>query len=303
MTAAQLLSLLTKISIVLIVFSTGMAGKRGSLGMLLRQPSLLLRSLLSMLVVAPLVAVGFATSLQVPQAVKIALVMMAVSPVPPFLPQKAIKAGGSQSYVISLLALSALISIITAPVSLQLLDDLFGLSMDIPHVEIARPLVISVLLPLVAGLVFARVWPNVSASWARIVAGVGTILLAAVVLPQLVSMAPALRELVGDGTLLAIAAFALCTLFIGHLLGGPVEENRSVLALCTATRHPFIAITLIQAKFPTEKLAVPAVFMALIVTAIASIPYVRMRKAKYARPVPQAAPLPQPQSPQSPRST
>ena len=115
MTAAQLLSLLTKISIVLIVFSTGMAGKRGSLGMLLRQPSLLLRSLLSMLVVAPLVAVGFATSLQVPQAVKIALVMMAVSPVPPFLPQKAIKAGGSQSYVISLLALSALISIITAP--------------------------------------------------------------------------------------------------------------------------------------------------------------------------------------------
>ena len=175
--------------------------------------------------------------------------------------------------------------------------------MNIPHVEIARPLVVSVLLPLVAGLIFARVAPRVSASWARIVSGVGTILLAAVVLPQLVSLAPALRELVGDGTLLAIAAFALCTLFIGHLLGGPVEENRSVLALCTATRHPFIAITLIQANFPTEKLAVPAVFMALIVTSIASVPYVRMRKAKFARPVPQAAPLPQPQSPQSPRST
>lgn len=303
MTAAQLLSLLTKISIVLIVFSTGMSGKRGSLGMLLRHPSLLLRSLVSMLVIAPLIAVGFATSLQLPHAVKIALVMMAVSPVPPFLPSKAIKAGGSQAYVISLLAMSALISIITAPISLRLLDDLLGLSMDIPHVEIARPLVISVLLPLVAGLIFARVAPNVSALWARIVAGVGTILLAAVVLPQLVSLAPALRELVGDGTLLAIAAFALCTLFIGHLLGGPVDENRSVLALCTATRHPFIAITLIQANFPDEKLAVPAVFMALIVTSIASVPYVRMRKAKYARPMPQAAPLPQPQSPQSPRST
>jgi len=99
--------------------------------------------------------------------------------------------------------------------------------------------------------------------------------------------------------LLAIAAFSLCTLFIGHLLGGPVEENRSVLALCTATRHPFIAITLIQANFATEKLAVPAVFMALIVTSIASIPYMRMRKARVATAVPQHAPLPQPQSPRS----
>jgi BASS family bile acid:Na+ symporter len=303
MTAADLLSLLTKISIVLIVFSTGMSGKRGSLGMLLRQPSLLFRSLLSMLVLAPLLAVVLATSLQLPGAVKIAIVMMAVSPVPPFLPSKAIRAGGSQAYVISLLAISAIVSIVTAPLSLHLMDDLFGLSMNIPHIEIAKPLLVSVLVPLVAGLVFARLAPGISASWARIVAGVGSILLIAVVLPQLVTLAPALRELVGDGTLLAIAAFAVSALFIGHLLGGPVEENRSVLALCTATRHPFIAIVLIQENFASEKLAVPAVFMALIVTAVASIPYVRMRKAKFARGAPQTAPVPQPQSPQSPRST
>lgn len=300
MTAADLLSVLTKVSIVLIVFSTGMSGERGSLGMLLRQPALLLRSLLSMLVLAPLLAVALAVTLELPRAVKIAIVMMAVSPVPPFLPKKAIKAGGSQSYIISLLAMSAIVAIFTAPISLQLMDDVFGLSMNIPSLEIAKPLLVSVLIPLAAGLIVARVAPKVSANWARIVAGAGSILLVAVVLPQLVSLAPALRELVGDGTLLATAAFALCTLFIGHMLGGPAEENRSVLALCTATRHPFIAITLIQANFATEKLAVPAVFMALIVTSIASVPYVRMRKAKHARmAVPQSAPLPQPQSPRS----
>jgi BASS family bile acid:Na+ symporter len=304
MTAAELLSLLTKISIILIVFSTGMSGQRGSLGMLLRQPSLLLRSLLSMLVLAPLLAVALASSLELPKSVKIALVMLAVSPVPPFLPGKAIRAGGSQSYVISLLATSAIVSIVTAPLSIRLLDDLFGLSMNNPHIEVARALLVSVLLPLAAGLIFARVAPGISATWARIVAGVGTILLAAVVLPQVVTLAPALRELVGNGTLLAIAAFALGTLFIGHLLGGPVEENRSVLALCTATRHPFIAILLIHANFPSERLAVPAVFMALIVTSVASLPYVRLRKAKHGKAkhagaVPQATPVPQPQSPRS----
>ena len=230
---------------------------------------------------------------------QIALVMMAVSPVPPFLPKKAIRAGGSQSYIISLLAMSALVSIVTAPVSLHLLDDWFGLSMEIQRVEIARPLLATVLAPLVAGLIFARLAPNVSASWAHVVSGAGTILLAAAVLPQLVRVAPALTELVGDGTLVAIAAFALCALSIGHVLGGPVEGNRSVLALCTATRHPFIAIALIQANFANQRLAVPAVFMALIVTSIASVPYVRMRKAKSVRTPPQSAPLPQPQSPRS----
>src|SRR5437763_5326298 len=48
MTATQLLSLLTEISIILIVLSTGMAGHKGDLTYLLRRPSLLLRSLLSM---------------------------------------------------------------------------------------------------------------------------------------------------------------------------------------------------------------------------------------------------------------
>jgi len=294
MTAAQLLSLLTEISIILIVLSTGMSGKRGDFLMLLRQPSLLIRSLLSMLVLAPLLAVVFATSLRLPNAVRIALVMMAVSPVPPFLPKKAIKVAGSQSYVISLLAMSALASIVTVPFSLDALDGLFGLSMGIPPIEIAKPLLKTVLLPLIAGLALARVAPGICASWARIVAAVGTILLAAVVVPQLVTLLPAFKELVGDGALLAIAAFALSALFIGHLLGGPVDEDRSVLALCTATRHPFIAIVLIQANFASEKLAVPAVFMALIVTSVASVPYVRMRKAKPPKPVTEVAPVSHP---------
>ena len=299
MTAAELLSLLTKVSIMLIVFSTGMAGARGSFAMLLHQPSLLVRSLLSMLVVAPLLAVAVAATLQLPNPVKIALVMLAVSPVPPFLPKKAIKAGGAQAYVISLLGISALVSIVSAPLTLRALDGLFGLSLDVQSRLIARPLIVSVVIPLAAGLIFARLAPRICASWARIVAGAGSILLLAVVLPQLVTVAPALRELVGNGTLLAITAFALCTLFIGHFLGGPVEGNRSVLALCTATRHPFIAITLIQQTFASQRLAVPAVFMALIVTSIASVPYVRMRRARLSRTVPQAAPLPQPQSPRS----
>ena len=290
MTTAQLLSLLTQVSVILIVLSTGMSGQKGDLTFLVRRPSLLFRSLLSMLVLAPLLAVTFAATLRLPMPVKIALVMMAVSPVPPFLPKKAVKAGGTHSYVVSLLATSAIVSIVSAPLSLMLLDQLFGFNLSISPIEIAKPLATTVLLPLAAGLILQRLAPRFCNSWARIVSAVGTILLIAVVLPQMVNLFPQFRELAGNGTLLAIAAFAVGTLLIGHLLGGPMRGDRSVLALCTATRHPFIAMVLIQANFASEQLAVPAVFMALIVTSVASLPYVRMLRQQKVEPAPEAAP-------------
>jgi len=296
MTAAELLSRLTAISIVLIVLSIGMAGHRGDLTYLVRRPSLLLRSLLSMLVLAPLLAVLFATTLQIPNPVKIALVMMAVSPVPPFLPVKSDRAGGTHSYVVSLLATTAIISIVSAPLSMSVLSALFELPLSITSLEIAKPLLQSVLAPLVAGLVLQRAAPRFSASWSRIIAGSGGLLLIAVVLPQLVNLFPAFRQLVGDGALLAIAAFTISALFIGHLLGGPVNEDRGVLGLCTATRHPFIAMVLIQKNFASETLAVPAVFMALIVGSVASVPYVRMLKRRHAETVRAAAPPLPPES-------
>ena len=70
-----------------------------------------------------------------------------------------------------------------------------------------------------------------------------------------------------------------------------------MLALCTATRHPFIAMVLIQANFASEQLAVPAVFMALIVTSIASLPYVRMLRRQPVGAASEAVPVPAPEAP------
>ena len=119
MTASALLSLFTAISIVPDVLSTGMAGHRGDLTFLVRRPSLLFRSLLSMLVLAPLLAVTLAATLQLPMAVKIALVMMAVSPVPPFLPKKAVKREGPTRTSSRCSRRSAIVSIVSAPISLR----------------------------------------------------------------------------------------------------------------------------------------------------------------------------------------
>ena len=60
----------------------------------LRRPAMLARSLLAMFVVMPLVAVALSLVFRLHPAVEIALVALAISPMPPLLPSRKGQAGG-----------------------------------------------------------------------------------------------------------------------------------------------------------------------------------------------------------------
>jgi len=90
---------------------------------------------------------------------------------------------------------------------------------------------------------------------------------------------------VGNGILVSFSVFAAAGLLVGHFLGGPDLENRSVLALATAACHPGIAVAIAHANFPDQKLAVPAVFTYTIVGAILAAPYSRLITHKKTSPV------------------
>jgi bile acid:Na+ symporter, BASS family len=72
--------------------------------------------------------------------------------------------------------------------------------------------------------------------------------------------------------------FVLVGLAVGHLLGGPDPEDRTVLALSTAMRHPAIAIAIAQSNFPDQKLAPAAILLYLLVSVIAAAPYLKWTK-------------------------
>ena len=280
MTAAKLLSLAFQASLFLIVFGTGMSARRGDGTFLLREPALLLRSIVSMQVIAPLIVVALSSALPLQPVVKIALVMLALSPVPPFLPRKELEPGGQRPYVVSLLGISAALSVFTIPASLAVLDSVVGLTLAIPAMEIAREAQFTVIIPLALGVLLQRFAPTISAAWGQFVARAGTALLLVAIVPQLPGMLPAFRLLAGDGTLLVIATSTVLALIVGHVLGAPVYDDRTVLALSTACRHPGIAIALAHANFASERLAVPAVFMSLIVGALVALPYAALSRRR-----------------------
>jgi BASS family bile acid:Na+ symporter len=93
-------------------------------------------------------------------------------------------------------------------------------------------------------------------------------------------------SLIGDGTVVSLASFALVGLIVGHLLGGPEPDNRPVLALATASRHPAVALAIAHANFPEQKLAGPAVFLYVILSGILSALYLSWVKRQRAGGIP-----------------
>jgi len=282
MNRQQIVLLAVQASIFLTVFGFGLQATREDLLYLLRRPGMLARSLVAMFVVMPLFALLVAALFDFHKAVEIALVALAISPVPPLLPRREVKAGGHGSYGLGLMATAALAAIVFIPLALDLLGRILGQPMAMPPGVIARVVLISVLIPLGAGMLFNALAPGIAERLSKPVSIVATTLLALGGVAILLSALPAALSLIGNGTILVIVAFIAVGLAVGHYLGGPHEAERTVLALSTACRHPALALAIAGATFPDEKRVVGAIVLYLLLNLVVAIPYVSRQRAKAA---------------------
>jgi BASS family bile acid:Na+ symporter len=279
MDVAQIAGLAVSFSIFLVVLSLGLRTSLSDAMFLFRHPQLLLRSIIAMNVAMPLIVAAIASLFALHPPVKVALIAFALSPMPPFLPGKELKlvTSGHEAYVYGLLVATSLLAIVIIPLTVALLAAAFGRAVSIAPQTVARIVAISVLLPLAAGIAL-RHWLPAAERWSSTVNTVGMALLAFVLVLLIVRMWPAMIGLVGDGTLLAIVAVTLISIGVGHLLGGPDEDDRTVLALATGSRHPAVALAV--AGLAGEALAPAAVLLALIVSALAAVPYTAWRRRR-----------------------
>ncbi len=283
MSSAVVIQLVVKLSLALAVLSIGLRSSEGDALWLLRRPGLLARSMLSMNVIVPLVALAVTQALDLNPAVRVALVALSISPVPPILPHQTGKAGGEAAYAIGLLTIASLFAVVLVPVSLEILAALSGRTMHLAPMAVAVLMVETVLAPLGLGLLMRHLAPGFAARASKPVNVVGMLVLVAGFVIILVSAWPSMRTLLGNGTVLAAVVITALALFVGHELGGPLDLDRPVLALASAMRHPAVAIAVSKAAFPESKLVAPAVLLQFVVAAIAVLPYVKRRQRTAAR--------------------
>jgi BASS family bile acid:Na+ symporter len=126
--------------------------------------------------------------------------------------------------------------------------------------------------------------PELASRVSGLTARVGNLTLLAAAIPLVFFAWRPIATLIGNGTLLAMIAFAAIALVTGYALGGPDPAERSTLALATASRHPGLAIALAAATFPGErKLEVAAILLYVLISILVAFPYVAWRKRRLAR--------------------
>src|SRR5499427_8350253 len=209
MEIAKLIGLIVQISMGLIILSVALNATVKDLTYLLRKPGLLIRSLLAMYVIMPLFAIALALLFNLNPIVEAALVALALSPVPPVLPRKELKAGGVASYTLGLFAIAAIVSIFYVPLAAEMVGRTFGQELEVSTGRVAGIVATSVLLALVLGVAIRAWLPALADKAAKPVGIIGTVLLFLAAIPIVIKMWHEISSLIGNFTIVAIVAFAL----------------------------------------------------------------------------------------------
>ena len=274
MTLQQAVMLALQGSVLLTVFGFGMQTTVQELLYLMRRPRLLARSLVAMFVVMPIVAVLLVRLFDLRPVFEIALVALAISPVPPLLPKKEGKAGGQSAYALGLMAAVSVLAIAIVPLSVEILGRYFARPLRMPPAAVAKVVVVMTLLPLIAGVIVRAIAPMIADRLEKPAKLVATMLLVFGAGALLIAALPVIVGLMDGRTLLALAAFVVVGVAAGHMLGGPEPEHATVLALSTASRHPAIALAVAKINFPNESYPGATILLYLIVLTVITVPYV-----------------------------
>jgi bile acid:Na+ symporter, BASS family len=267
---------LLKLCVAALIFAIGLGSSLGDLTYLGRRPGLLLRSLLAMYVLVPLAALAFAKLLPLAAGVKAALLVLAVSAGAPLLPRKLSKLGGG-AYPFSLVVVSSLLAIVLVPAWIELLGRHFERDVDVSSVTVATLIVKAFLAPLAAGMLLRLASPALCERASDLLMKVAGVVLTLTGLLLLALNWRLLLQLQGPG-MLALVSLMTVALAVGHLLGGPTEDDRTALAIACATRHVGIAV-LVASAFPgLRTVAVIAAYT--IASLLVSVPYLAWRRRK-----------------------
>jgi len=277
MDAAKLLGLAVQASIMLTVFGFGLTATWQDATYLLRSPKLLARAVLSMSILMPIIAAAMVSLFAVRFEVKLALVALAVSPVPPVMQKGQVAAGGRREYALGLLVAISLLAVVLVPLTVAIFDHVFSRHGSITSLAVAKIMLMTVLAPLLLSLLVREWFPAVQRASSAILA-IAAILLALGVVLILYGLWPVTKEFLGNGIVVMLTALAAVGLAVGHFLGGPLGGDRTVLATATSSRHPAVALAIATSgPLGVAKPELAIILLYLIVATIVGIPYKRWR--------------------------
>lgn len=262
-------------SLLLLIFAVGVESGSSDLAYVAQRPSMFVRGFIAVNVVVPACAVLLCLAFPVNRLTEAGIVIMAVSPLAPFVVGKMLKTGADRAYVIGTYAALMAASILIVPATFGLLGILVGRDVSVPIPMIARFIAIFVALPLVAGVLIGTWLKKRGRSNQRVgklLTRIALVCLLPIVVLIIYRSGGAALSLVGDGSLAVIVLTVVAGIGAGHLLGGANVNRRFALGQAAATRHPGIALLIARRHFEDQRVAL-AIILFLLTSIVVSAIY------------------------------
>ncbi len=214
----------------------------------LRNARLVILALVANFVLVPILAYLILLVIQLEQGLAIGLIIMSTAAGAPFLPKLAQAAKGNMAFSVGLMVLLMVVTIIYMPIVLPLL--LQGVQVD--ALEIAKSLVIMMLIPLAIGLFIKARYESIAESLHPHMSQTSTVALVLLMVSALVLNFSYIVGVIGTGAIIAILIFLVVALLLGYFLGGSDRGIKSVLGLGTAQRNLSAALVVAGQNFSDD---------------------------------------------------
>ncbi len=248
---AEIISVLANLATLIFVISSMLALGLSLTVQQIIQPlknvNLVARALTVNFVLVPLVAYLLKTVIPLDPSLGVGLILLATAAGAPFLPKLAQAAKADVAFSVGLMVLLMVVTVVYVPLVLPLL--LPGVAVN--PLDIARSLIILMLIPLAIGLVMKARYPDIATSLQPQMAQASTVSLLAVFVLMLVLNFRTMIAAIGSGAIITAIIFILVALALGYFLG-PTPATRPVMGLGTAQRNIAAAMVVATGNFSDD---------------------------------------------------
>jgi predicted Na+-dependent transporter len=211
----------------------------------LKKIRLVILALLANFVLVPLLAYAIIKIIPMDQSLQIGVILLGTAAGAPFIPKLVQGAKGNVAYAVGLMFLIMVVTIFYLPIILPVLLP----GVEINPWDIAKSLIVTMLIPLVMGMLIKSHSPDVADHWAPVMQKISSLSILILLVVGLGLNISNIIGFIGTRGIGAMIILILGALLIGLLFGGRDAGVRSAMGLSTANRNGAAALLIATQNF------------------------------------------------------
>ena len=241
----------------------------------LKNARLVILALLANFVLVPLLAYTITKVIPLEQSLQIGIILLGTAAGAPFIPKLVQGAKGNVAYAVGLMFLIMVVTIFYLPFILPLLLP----GVEVNPWDIAKSLIVTMLIPLLIGMLIKSHSPDVADHWAPVMNKISSLSVLILLVVGLGLNISNILSFIGTLGIGAMVLLILGALVIGMLFGGRDPGVRSAMALSTANRNGAAALLVATQNFSgTDTL--PFVLVGVVMMLLILLPVAKRMGAR-----------------------